>query len=87
MWDYFFQSDVFGSGQKMHLKKTIFADFCRFLATLQMQFAQSSSYVECILVPFSLSVGRNLSKNWIGFGQTILKWQEKSVLKNQFFVG
>ena len=42
-------SHVFGSGHKMHFKKMIFDVF---MASLQMQFSQSSDHVELFLLPF-----------------------------------
>ena len=58
--------------------------FMAFMASLQMQFSQSSAHVECFLIPVLKTTRKHLSKNGFGFCLTFLEVVTKCILKRRF---
>ena len=54
------------------------------MASLQMQFSQSSVHVECFLIPFLKTTRKKLSKNVFGFCLTFLEVVTKCIFKKRF---
>ena len=54
-------------------KKTFLTFFSAFMASVQMQFSQSSAHVEWFLIPFSKTTRKHLSKNGFGFCLMLLE--------------
>ena len=79
MWQIFFLSHNGKKGQETHLKKITFCNFYYFYVSLQMQISQSSAHVEQVLIPFSKSVRKYLSKNGFGFCLIFLKVIKKCI--------
>ena len=70
--------------KKCFLEKALFAIFCRFMASLQMQFSQSSAHVESFLIPFLKTTRKNISKNGFGYYLTFSEVVTKCIFKKQF---
>ena len=79
MWYNFFDPSRGQVVKKRFLAKALFAIFYPFQASLQIQFSQSSDFVDQFLIPLWKTTRKNLSKN--GFGICLTK----CILKKTIF--